>query len=459
MGAIFLAVVCCSCCGSAIFFPILFACTLPEDAYIKDTYETACVWDSVYIEKRWCCQYGSSSCSKCHVLSFHCFHCALRTGGCSQLAITNGKCSVLKQKELGSARVGNNTIQECCNGRCCAYYHQECDTCEDKTCTTDQDGEESCTTSYSDCRCVDVCSHYDDEQGSVQCGTCRDYMFGFHFTYINNQTYTRNFTTTCGLVGSGKDDADCHRAKTTSMAKGKSTSCWVDPNINVLWAAPGWNAGCWVGIVIGAIGLLPAALLVAGLLLAIVLAIVLGVPYIIYQCVGSLCEEFSNARDAAKEERRRELRREKTRNDWKEACCEMNEMIEAMKPDESGQDITISIQDHNSNTLCIKVKDTWTVAILIEELPLCDGVSPPSLKLGGVLLEPGLSLRRMDIADGAILKCSVLIDMQPKAHNTNFDISQFVEVGTVLELVRRYPRAPSLEEFERGQGEDAVVKV
>jgi len=246
-----IALICSTIVGLAIFLPILFACTLPEAKTLRDTVELDCTYTALTNSSRYCCEHHWSTC-----------------GGCSRMGEMNGQCgAVMAFHDLNPHQIGqgNNTSTECCDGSCCAEHRTECDTCEERSCYTNSDGSQSCSTSYRQCNCHTYCVRHSSRKGTINCGTCHDFEAGFEFE-IDGQVHKQVKHLACGLDdGSGLDDHHCQRETVEAHAEGERQVCWVNKEtLEVSWEEPKWNPGCWVGIVIGALFLLPA---VVGLVL------------------------------------------------------------------------------------------------------------------------------------------------------------------------------------------------
>lgn len=124
----------------------------------------------------------------------------------------------------------------------------ECETCERESCYTDSEGRESCSTTYYDCNCVTYCDRYSTEKGTINCGFCHDFKSGepanfsvplivmtihrcasgYQFT-VNNNTYYREQTMSCGLDGTtGLDHHACHAETMQNNKPGTTRECWVN---------------------------------------------------------------------------------------------------------------------------------------------------------------------------------------------------------------------------------------
>lgn len=174
-----------------------------------------------------------------------------------------GRCGAVKvhlQRNPFNITIGNNTQTECCDGTCCAEHTTECDTCEQQSCSTDSNGHQTCSTSYVQCNCRTYCSRHSTRGGSINCGTCHDYEAGFTFTLHGERHYKMKYMQ-CGLdAASGLDNHICQKNTLAAHAPGEVHKCWVhEETLEVYWEEPTWNIGCWVGVGIGGLLLLPCA--------------------------------------------------------------------------------------------------------------------------------------------------------------------------------------------------------
>merc|ERR1711934_623593 len=258
--------------GSAIFFSILFTCTLDDAAKIDNSVETTCHFQEFAAVASWCCQLQNAQCD----------------AGCSTAATTNGACNawLTNRRGLHSDMSAPGIVRDfssCCDGSCCSRYLRTCDTCSRQKCSrrrrtysdtrrrtssggrrgptvtstgADTTRRNDCYTEYYDCNCRDVCTLHSTLQKDVACDKCYSYNIGMTFT-IDGVEHTQTHVKSCGLTSSGYSDTACHTSVTTEFAVGEQKQCWVDTrDMSVKFSKPGWNVGCWVGVSIGGIMIL-----------------------------------------------------------------------------------------------------------------------------------------------------------------------------------------------------------
>lgn len=87
----------------------------------------------------------------------------------------------------------------------------------------------------------------------------------------------------CGLdAASGLDDHGCQSDIVGRHAPGTVQACWVhEDTLEVSWEQPEWNNGCWVGIGIGGLLLLPCAMV-------LILGFLLFLRYLLQECWAQL---------------------------------------------------------------------------------------------------------------------------------------------------------------------------
>merc|ERR1712054_104323 len=137
--------------------------------------------------------------------------------------------------------------------------------CESESCTTDSKGRQTCSRSYYECNCETYCVRHSSRKGNINCGTCHDYQAGFQFT-LDGTTHESMRQLHCGLDDTtGKDHHKCQAETMAAQAPGQTQVCWVNrETLEVSWEEPTWTAGCWAGIAIGGLFLLPLALVLPG---------------------------------------------------------------------------------------------------------------------------------------------------------------------------------------------------
>merc|ERR1711988_1177677 len=250
--------------GLGILLPVLFACTLPESDDVLNTIQLQCTFTALKAAPRYCCEHHWSQCD-----------------GCSAMGVMNGNCNALKAYHDSNPfdlAMGNNSRQECCDGTCCAETRTYCETCESQSCSTDSKGRQSCSTSYYECNCETECVRHSTRKGTINCGTCHDYEAGFSFE-LHGQVHNQTRHLTCGLdTATGLDHHHCHRETLAKQASGEVQACWVHKDtLEVHWEEPEWNAGCWAGVAIGGLFLLPCVV-------AIIAAVCLLIHWVVTTC-------------------------------------------------------------------------------------------------------------------------------------------------------------------------------
>merc|ERR1711998_357950 len=146
---------------------------------------------------------------------------------------------------------------ECCDGTCCAEHRTEC-------------------------------VRHSSRKGNINCGTCHDYQAGFQFT-LDGTTHESMRQLHCGLDDTtGKDHHKCQAETMAAQAPGQTQVCWVNrETLEVSWEEPTWTAGCWAGIAIGGLFLLPLALVLLVGLLFLIGGMLHGCAQAVHQATAS----------------------------------------------------------------------------------------------------------------------------------------------------------------------------
>jgi len=186
------------------------------------------------------------------------------------------------------------------------------------------------------------------------------------------------------------DDVECQQAVSLENADNVTKTCFVNhETMKVSWEAPSWNEGCWVGISIASLLLLPL--------------VCCGPLYL-----ACLSLEWCKVQRAAWLQRQEAERLDCiARGIYEEACHAVEEQkraVEARVAD--GRMLRVTLMPENGAAAFeVVVNDKWEVAELLEALPLVEG--DVYLRMGEVRMSAvQATLRDFGVADGALLHCS-----------------------------------------------------
>jgi len=396
--------------GLFILLPILFACTLPDAETLANTHAHQCTfYDLETTSMHRCCRKQETTCS-----------------GCLPPALSNGKCSATAALQKGLNVSLGMTRTYCCDGRCCAHSHTECQQCTRQSCTTDSDGHQSCTTELYECNCVEVCDRYSQSQSTIACGTCHAYRVGYYFT-LDGVRHDREHKETCGLTGSGVDDIACQAKVAAAYVDNTTARCYVNHDtLEVSWDEPEWNVGCWVGIGIGSLLLCPVAL--------IILAMPMGA---IWLCIKR-CKECHHHRQLVLADRALAQKAERL---WEEECHAIDEQLRAMEEQRAlGCTLHITFKAADNTEFEAVCNDNLEVALIVEQLPVITP-SMANVRIGDVTMAPDARLCDFGVASGAMIHCSTDVDLALLEHMQRAD--------GVVEVQPRVPRKPTLDEVRQ----------
>lgn len=207
-----------------------------------------------------------------------------------------------------------------------------------------------------------------------------------------------------------------------------TATCYVDHRtMEVSWEPPTWNAGCWVGLSIGALLLCPVALVCA--------ALPLGLMY-----HGAV--RFEARRVAAARERYMDAT---ARRLWEEECHTIDEQVGAAEAlAATGAMVRVTFRDANGIEFDALLNDKWEVASMLTQLPLRATVGDyrdcRCINVGDRTMPLEACLRDFDVADGAVLHCStvdqVLLEQMRDEDTSVVRIALPVPVKPTLEAVR-----------------------
>merc|ERR1719502_114889 len=411
--------------GACILLPVLFSCTLPEAETMRNTHAHTCTFfDLETTSTHRCCIHAGSTCS----------------AGCSKPAFLNGGCSAVLEAQIARNMSVGVTRTPCCDGTCCAQSHMECDTCYHQRCYTDQSGAQHCQQVAEECNCRRICDRHSTEQGDIACGTCHDYRVGFAFT-LNGVRHDRTHKTTCGLTGRGMEDIACQKATAVAYADDKTMTCYVNhETLEVSWEAPEWNAGCWVGIVLGSLLLLPCALAIPIFLLSEL--------YARGKAVIQRVREVRRASQAGSVESMERHIEELAQRLWEEECHAIDEQHKAFQERESkGLTVLVTLCGVGINgvfELPVLMNDMWEVGEVLEVLPVHCGVER-YLCLDGCRLQNESILRDVGVRKNSVLQCCAL-DLQCCAGG-----QQGEDANPAMNLaeLRKAPKKPTLAEVRQ----------